>query len=122
MSLWASEKPRRYKLRIKIGGKMGNVKYKNGFSLIEVLIAVLIVGLAIVSLVAANGAFTMANGAGADLSTAEFLFEQIRELTAPLPVIDPQTGTSTFGSETAVTDPNVETTWTTSTVQVFLRR
>jgi prepilin-type N-terminal cleavage/methylation domain-containing protein len=82
---------------------MGNVKYKNGFSLIEVLIAVLIVGLAIVSLVAANGAFTMANGAGADLSTAEFLFEQIRELTAPLPVIDPQTGTSTFGSETGET-------------------
>ncbi len=79
---------------------MGNTKYKSGFSLIEVLVAILIVGLAIFSLVGANSVFTMANGAGTDLSTAEFLFEQIRELTALLPVIDPQTGTSTFGPET----------------------
>jgi type II secretory pathway pseudopilin PulG len=72
---------------------------KDGFSLIEVLIAILLVGLAIVSLVAANSAFTKANGAGADLSTAEFLIEQIRELTTPLPVVDPQSGTATFGPE-----------------------
>ena len=31
----------------------------------------------------------MANVAGADLSTAEFLVEQIRELTTMLPVVDP---------------------------------
>lgn len=61
---------------------------KNGFSLIEVLIAILLVGLAIASLVAANIAFTDANGAGADLSTAEFLGEQIRELTTLLPYDD----------------------------------
>ena len=80
---------------------MRNTKYKSGFSLIEVLIAILLVGLAIVSLVAANSAFTMANGAGTDLSTAEFLFEQIRELTTPLPVSDPDsTGWSHFGAET----------------------
>jgi prepilin-type N-terminal cleavage/methylation domain-containing protein len=72
---------------------------RGGFSLIEVLIAVVLVGLAIASLVAANTAFTMANGAGADLSTAEFLIEQIRELTAKFPVIDPQTETATFGAE-----------------------
>ena len=80
---------------------MRNTKYKSGFSLIEVLIAILLVGLAIVSLVAANSAFTMANGAGTDLSTAEFLFEQIRELTTPLPVSDPDsTGWTYFGAET----------------------
>ena len=72
---------------------------KNGFSLIEVLIAILLVGLAIASLVAANIAFTDANGAGADLSTAEFLVEQIRELTTLLPVVDPQSATATFGPE-----------------------
>ena len=72
---------------------------KGGFSLIEVLIAILLVGLAIVSLVAANSAFTKANGAGADLSTAEFLIEQIRELTTLLPVIDPQSAATTFGPE-----------------------
>jgi len=57
------------------------MRYGNGFSLVEVLIATALVGLAIVSLVAANGSFTKVDGAGADLSTAEFLIEQIRERT-----------------------------------------
>jgi len=56
----------------------------NGFSLIEVLIATILIGLAITALLAANGSFTIANSAGADLSTAEFLIEQIRERTALL--------------------------------------
>ncbi len=74
---------------------------KNGFSLIEVLIAVILIGLAITALMAASGSFTIANGAGVDLSTAEFLVEQIRELMTLLPVADPQTGTATFGPEEA---------------------
>jgi prepilin-type N-terminal cleavage/methylation domain-containing protein len=61
-----------------------------GFSLIEVLIATVLVGMAIAALVAANGSFSMANVAGADLSTAEFLIEQIRELTTMLAVADPE--------------------------------
>jgi prepilin-type N-terminal cleavage/methylation domain-containing protein len=80
---------------------MRDKKYKNGFSFVEVLIAIVLVGIAIASLVTANSALTKANGAGADLSTAEFLIEQIRELTATLAVIDPQTGISTFGPEGA---------------------
>jgi len=52
---------------------------KHGFTLIEVLIAVLLVGLAIASLLVANGSFTKANAAATDLSTAEFLIEQVRE-------------------------------------------
>jgi len=55
---------------------------KSAFTFIEVLIAIILVGLAIVSLVAANSSFTKANGAATDLSTAGFLIEQIRELTA----------------------------------------
>jgi type II secretory pathway pseudopilin PulG len=55
---------------------------KNAFTLVEVLFAVILVGFAIAALLTANSAFTIANGAGADLSTAEFLIEQIRELTA----------------------------------------
>jgi len=82
---------------------MRNTKYHSGFSLIEVLFAVLLVGLAIASLMAANSAFTKANGAGTDRSTAEFLIGQIRELTMLLPVIDPQTELSTFGPETGET-------------------
>lgn len=60
-----------------------------GFTLVEVLIATLLVGLSIAALVAANGSFSMANATGGDLSTAEFLAEQIRELTMMLPVADP---------------------------------
>lgn len=54
---------------------------KNGFTLIEVLMAIILVGIAIASLLAANSSFTKTTGAGTELSTAEFLIEQIRELT-----------------------------------------
>ena len=72
---------------------------ENAFSLIEVLIAIILVGFAVVSLVVANGAFTKANAGGVNLSTAEFLVEQIRELTTLLPVVDPESGVYTFGPE-----------------------
>jgi prepilin-type N-terminal cleavage/methylation domain-containing protein len=81
---------------------MKNINHKSGFSLIEVLIAIVLVGLAIASLVAANGAFTRANGVGVDLSTAEFLLEQMKELTAMMPVVDPN-GATPFGPETGET-------------------
>ena len=54
---------------------------KSGFTLIEILIAIVLIGFAIASLLAANISFTNANGAGADLSTAEFLIEQAKGLT-----------------------------------------
>jgi hypothetical protein len=60
-----------------------------------------LVGVAIAGLVGASGALTMVNGAGVDLTTTEFLIEQIRELTAALPTVDPETGTATFGHEEA---------------------
>ncbi|MHC4259526.1 MAG: type IV pilus modification PilV family protein [Planctomycetota bacterium] len=52
---------------------------KAAFSLVEVLFAVMLVGMAIASLLAANGMFTKTNAVGTELSTAEFLLEQIRE-------------------------------------------
>lgn len=78
-----------------------NRQLNSGFSLIEVLIAIMLVGLAIASLVAANISFTKANSAGTELSIAEFLVEQVRELAVLLPVIDPNTETSMFGPEEA---------------------
>ena len=66
--------------RINTDYDIRDTRYEGGFSLIEVLIAILLVGLAIASLVTANSAFTKANSAGTELSTAEFLIEQIREL------------------------------------------
>jgi prepilin-type N-terminal cleavage/methylation domain-containing protein len=74
-------------------------RYEGGFSLLEVLIAIILVGIAIASLLAANSSFTKANAAGTELSTAEFLLEQIKELTVVLPVVDPNTGMLTFGPE-----------------------
>lgn len=52
------------------------------------LIAIILVGLSIASLVSANIAFSKANGYGTDLSTADFLVEQIREKTILLAVTD----------------------------------
>lgn len=64
---------------------------RKAFTLVEVLVAIILVGMAVASLIGASLSFTRANAAGTELSTAGFLAEQIRELTMPLPVIDPQT-------------------------------
>jgi len=55
-----------------------------------------LLGVAIAALMVSNRALTSANGAGIEISTAEFLVEQIREMTASLPVRDPQSGAATF--------------------------
>jgi len=67
------------------------------------LVAIVLVGIAIACLVAANISFTKANAAGTELSTAEFLLEQVKELTILLPVVDPNTGMSTIGLEAGET-------------------
>ncbi len=72
---------------------------RKAFTFVEILVAIILVGIAIASLVAGSRTFTRITGTAAELSTAEFLAEQIRELTMLLPVIDPQTGTDTFGPE-----------------------
>lgn len=55
-----------------------------GFTLLEVLFAMMLIGLAIAALIGTSGAFTMKNAAGVDLSTAEFLIEEVREMTVPM--------------------------------------
>jgi type II secretory pathway pseudopilin PulG len=69
------------------------------FTLIEVLIAIVFITLAVVALVASNAAFTKGNAVSVELSNAEFVIEQIKELTMQLPVVDPQTRTNVFGAE-----------------------
>ena len=87
---------------------MRDTEYEGGFSLIEVLVAIILVGLAVVCLVASNSSFTKANAAGTELSTAEFLSEQIKELTMLLPVVDPETEDETFGPEDGETLANYD--------------
>ena len=86
--------------------KMNKKKQSSGFTLIEALFAAMLLGLVVAALAAASGAFTMANGYGVDLSTAEFLIEEMREYTATLPVIDPQDAVSVFGIETGESSIN----------------
>jgi hypothetical protein len=45
------------------------------------MIATIMVGLAISALMAANSTYTVVNSAGLDLSSGEFLIEQMREMT-----------------------------------------
>ncbi|HSV27587.1 MAG TPA: prepilin-type N-terminal cleavage/methylation domain-containing protein [Sedimentisphaerales bacterium] len=61
-----------------------SAKSGRGFTLIEALFAVVLVGLAIAGLTAANIAHSQANSAAVDISTAEYLAGQIRELTATM--------------------------------------
>ena len=60
-------------------------KASGGFTLLEALFASMLIGLVIAALAVSSGAFTMANAAALDMSTAEFLIEEIRELTAAKP-------------------------------------
>ncbi len=76
--------------------------FKKGFTLIEILIVVVLLGMAMTAIVASNVAFTQATAQAAQLSTAEFLIEQIRELTTLLPMRDPNTGAG-FGPEAGET-------------------
>ena len=73
--------------------------FRPGLSMIELMIAMIFISITILALIASSGAFTQANAFGIEMSTAEFLIEEIRELTTGLAVTDPQDGTVTFGAE-----------------------
>lgn len=80
---------------------MRNIRKKipnAGFTLLECLFAIMLVGIAVAALVASNGSLTRVNGLGVKLSTAEFLIEQVRELTDLLPATDPDFSYWTFGT------------------------
>ncbi len=66
------------------GKKILNRPFAAGFTLLEAMLASLLIGFAIAALAASSGAFTLNNAAGVDLSTAEFLIEEIRERTATI--------------------------------------
>ena len=74
---------------------------KRGFTLVEILISVILIGMVIAGLMEANIGFTRANGVGINLSKAEFLIEQIREFSLLLETVDPESSSATFGAEEA---------------------
>jgi len=74
-------------------------KNKSGFTLVEALMSTAIVGIALAALMVANVSHSQANAYGVETSTAEFLIEEIRSLTMPLDLTDPNSGMDVFGAE-----------------------
>jgi type II secretory pathway pseudopilin PulG len=60
-----------------------------GFTLAEVLIAVVLVGLGVAALMVAAQSSTQVNAAGWDLTQATYIAQEIREWTLKLPFSDP---------------------------------
>ena len=58
--------------------------YGAGFSLIEALMASVIIGIAVVGLLLSSGSLTKVNAAGIEISTAEFLIEEVKSRCASM--------------------------------------
>ncbi len=58
--------------------------YPAGFSLIEAIVASVIIGLAVVGLLLSSGSLTKVNAAGIEISTAEFLIEEVKSRCASM--------------------------------------
>ena len=72
-----------------------------GMTLVEVMVATVLIGIAVSAMVGANGYVTQVNRAGCDLSVAESLLEHVKEKMEVLPVADPATSNAQFGPEEA---------------------
>lgn len=62
---------------------------RQGFTLIETAVAVVLVGLGVTALLVSTASGTRANDAGKKLSDATFLAQEIREWTLRIPFTDP---------------------------------
>jgi len=76
---------------------------RRGFTLIEASLAVTIVGTAILAMMQLFATCTQHNRAGASMTTALYLANNIQEAVADLPFNDPVGGKSNFGKETGET-------------------
>jgi len=72
---------------------------RRGFTLIETALATIIVGVGVLSIVAAQQAFHKQNFWSTNASIASRLGNEIREMTLNLPQHDPVTGTAFWGPE-----------------------
>ncbi|MDG2053279.1 MAG: prepilin-type N-terminal cleavage/methylation domain-containing protein [Phycisphaerales bacterium] len=72
---------------------------RRGFTLIETALATIIVGVGVLSIVAAQQAFHKQNTWSSHASIAARLGNEIREMTLNLPSHDPVTGTAAWGPE-----------------------
>ncbi len=75
----------------------------SGFTLIEAALTTVIVGTGVLAIVAAQQAYHQKNDWAQRTGTAMLLANELREMTMPLPVADPITGTSNIGPEVGET-------------------
>ena len=78
-----------------------------GFTLLEASLTIIIIGTGVLAILAAQQAFHRQNDWAQRTNNAMLLANELRELTLPLPLNDPITGTTTVGpeaGETVVTD------------------
>lgn len=64
--------------------RMKHKSQPGGFTLIETLFAAMLIGLVVAAIAVSSSAATMVNGASVDMSTAEFLVEELREMSATM--------------------------------------
>lgn len=79
--------------------KRSENKNKSGFTLIEALIATILIGVSIAALITSNISHTQANAHGMYTTTAEFLIEEIRVMTMPMAFVEPDEVPDTFGPD-----------------------
>ncbi len=76
---------------------------RSGFTLIEAMLAIIVVGVGIVGVMQLQYVCTLQNSAATRLTVATMLATHIREMTTTLPFNDPTTGQSNFGPEAGET-------------------
>jgi prepilin-type N-terminal cleavage/methylation domain-containing protein len=76
-----------------------NARRQGGFTLMESLMTTVIVGTAVLAIVAAQQAYHMQNGQAQHMGAGLLLANELRELTLNLPQRDPITGTNYWGPE-----------------------
>lgn len=64
------------------------LRFKGGFTLIEALIATILIGVAISAILTSSASLSNVNAAGVDLSTAEFLIGEFQERSASVAFAD----------------------------------
>ena len=79
----------------------------SGFSLVEAMVATVIISLAVTSFMLAMGSGTRINDAGLKLTQAVFLAQQLREWTVTLPFSDPDPGDANNAPGNDGSDPQV---------------
>ena len=68
---------------------MNGSRVRGGFTLIEVAVAIIVVGIAVVALMTAVAAGTRVSGADMNITQAAFIVQELREWTLRLPFSDP---------------------------------